>query len=214
MPEMPVTRTPYLLERDRDDRSGRAARRCVPPLVLLAVVFVLPTIRACDRPIGALEFGLNDPIAALMTWPLFALAAMLAVLTVGQRADAPHAGPARAVLAAPVITWLAGIWSTIIVVDEAARSPHRTQELTTVGVALLVALPVSIIAFARGVRARRWTRWRLAICSFAAAAWLTYPAQYILGGLFSAGERRHLLFGAYVFAAAMVWLSVAAARRD
>jgi hypothetical protein len=211
---MPVTRTSYLLEKDRDDRSRRGARRCVPPLALLAVVFVLPTIRACDRPVGALEFGLNDPVAAVITWPLFALAAMVAILTVGQRADAPHAGPARAILAAPVITWLAGIWSPIIIVDEASRSAHGAQELAVLGAALLIALPLSIVAFARAVRARGWTRWRLAIGSFAAASWLTYPAQYIFRSLLLADERRKLLFGAYVFTAAMIGLSVAAARRD
>ena len=52
------------------------------------------------------------------------------------------------------------------------------------------------------------------MAGFAAATWLTYPAQYIFGGLLIAEERRRLLFGAYVFAGAMLWLSVAAARRD
>ena len=211
---MPATRTPYLLERDREDRSRRGARRCLPPLALLAIVFVLPTIRACNGSMSPLDVGLNGPGAAALTWPLFAIAAMLAILTLGQRADRPHPAPARAVLAAPVMTWLASVWPAIMIMEESARSPHRTQDLIVAGVALLVAFPLSIISFAGAVRARGWTRWRRAIGSFAAAAWLTYPAQFIFGCLFVPDERRDLLFGAYVFAAAMVWLSVAAARRD
>ena len=93
-----------------------------------------------------------------------------------------------------------------MVMEELPRSPHRTQDLIVAGVALLVAFPLSIISFAGAVRARGWTRWRLAIGSFAAAAWLTYPAQFIFVFLLVPDERRDLLFGAYVFAVAMIWL--------
>src|SRR4051812_20946598 len=159
---MPVTRTPYLLERDRDDRSGRAARRCIPPLALLAVVFVLPTIRACDRPVSPLDFGLNNAFSAVVAWPVFAIAAMVAILMLGQRADGAHPGPTRAVLAAPVLTWLASIWSALLIIEETPRSPHPTPQLIVAGAALLGALPLSIVGFVRAVRARGWTRWRLA----------------------------------------------------
>jgi hypothetical protein len=181
---------------------------------LLAVVFVLPTIRACDGSLSPLDFGLQISGGAVMVWPVFVIAAMLVILTLGQRADGPHAEPARAVLAAPVLTWLASVWPTMMIAEESARSLHRTLELTFVAFAWLVLFPLSIGGFVGALRARGWTRWRRAIGSFVAATWLTYPAQYILGCLFVPAERHGLLFGAYVFVAAMVWLSLAAARRD
>jgi len=210
---MTGTQTSALRNRDRDDRDRRGARRCVPPLALLALVFVLPTLRACDRNMSPLQLGLRFAPTAFMTWPLFAAAAGLAWLTLLQpRLRGPLSEPVRGVLAAPILTWLSCILPAFVLVDEWAQA--RAPERIVAVVALLVALPLSIVAFVRALRTANWKRWRYALASFAAAAWLTYPAQVIFGYLFDPVERPDLRWGAYVFAMAMLWLSVVAARRD
>ena len=212
---MAGTRTAELRDRDRDDLARRGARRCVPPLALLALVFVLPTVRACDRNMSPLELGLKVSPIVFMAWPMFAIAAGLACLVLVQpRLRGPLLQPTRGVLAAPVLTWLSCIFPAFVMADDWARSQPRAQEWIVAAVALLVALPLSIVAFVRAVRAANWRRERYAIASFAAAAWLTYPAQVIFADLFDPRERPGLRWGAYVFAVALVWLSVAAARRD
>jgi len=90
--------------------------------------------------------------------------------------------------------------------------PSAAAQIVAAG-GLLVALPLSIVAFMRALRAQGWRRWRHALTSFAAATWLTYPAQTVFAYAFTDVERPALRWGAYVFAAALVWLSVAAARR-
>src|SRR5262245_6326317 len=66
-----------------EERARRGARRCVPPLALLAVAFVLPTVRSCMGPVSPLSFGLLAPAPAVIMWiwPLFLLAAALALMT-------------------------------------------------------------------------------------------------------------------------------------
>lgn len=211
---MPVTRTSSLLESERADRARRGARRCVPPLALLAIVFVLPTIRACGRDASALDLGLKNAPTAFMAWPLFAIAAGLAWLTLVRPPEHPFSEPPRGALVAPVLTWLSCLFPAIAILQEWGARPPSVQARIVAAFALFVALPISIIAFARGLRAAGWTRWRHAITSFAAAAWLTYPAQIIFAWVTDRAERPDLRWGAYVFVAAMVWLSVAAARRD
>jgi len=211
---MPITRTSSLLESERADRARRGARRCVPPLALLAMAFVLPTIRACGRDASALDLGLKDAPIGFMVWPLFAIAAGLAWLTLVRPPEHPFSEQPRGALAAPILTWLSCVLPAVVMVDEWGARPPSVQARTVAAFALFVALPLSVVAFVRALRAAGWRRLRHAIASFAAAAWLTYPAQIIFAYAFDRAERPDLRWGAYVFAAAMIWLSVAAARRD
>ena len=212
---MPVTQSSsLLLESERAARARQSAQRCIPPLALLAVVFVLPTIRACERTMSPLDLGLNDAWSAFAAWPVFAIAAGLAWLTLLQPREHPLSEPIRGVLAAPVLTWLACILPAFVLADEWRVRAPSVQARIVAAAALLIALPLSVVAFVRALRAAGWRRWRHALTSFAAAAWLTYPAQIIFAYAFDRAERPDLRWGAYVFAAAMVWLSVAAVRRD
>ena len=210
---MAVTRSSILLEGERAERARRGARRCVPPMALLVVVFVLPSIRACDRTMSPLQLGLASSLDAFMAWPVFAIAAGLVWLTLLQPREHPLSEPVRGVLAAPVLTWLSCLLPGYLMVHEWREwHPSAAAQIVAAG-GLLVALPLSIVAFMRALRAQGWRRWRHALTSFAAATWLTYPAQTVFAYAFTDVERPALRWGAYVFAAALVWLSVAAARR-
>jgi hypothetical protein len=188
---------------EQDRRARRGARHCLPPLGLLAVAFVLPTFQSCLGPISPLRFGLIAPCSFtfISIWPLFLLAAALAAMTLLRNRT-------RAVLAIPALTWLASVWPAVAAVRTTAAPPNNEDLIAAV--AGLFALPLSIASFARALRAAGWTRWRHAMTSFAAAAWLTFPAQHIFGLLLD-GKFRGLACGAYAIAAAMIWLSVAAA---
>lgn len=190
-----------------DERVRRGARRCVPPLGLLAVAFVLPTVHSCMGPISPLSFGLMFPEHAVITWPIFLLAAALAAMTLLRRAEGARLDRARVVLAVPVLAWVASLWPAVHGAG-ASATLASTDDLIAVA-AVLVALPLSIGAFARALRATGWSRWRHAIDSFAAAAWLMIPPQYVFARLLE-GRFRGLEYGAYSIAAAMVWLSAAA----
>jgi hypothetical protein len=176
-------------------------------------VFVLPAIRACERDMSPLQLGLTNAWFAFTAWPVFPIALGLAWLTLLQPPERPRPEAERAALAAPIATWIGSILSARAIVEDLSTSTHAAERIVP-ALALLVALPLSIVAFVRALRAAGWTRWRRAIASFAAAAWLTYPAQMVVPFLFNRTDRADLRWGAYVFAAAMVWLSVAAARRD
>ena len=189
-----------------DERVRRGARRCVPPLGLLAVAFVLPTVHSCMGPISPLSFGLMFPEYAVITWPVFLLAAALAAIALLRRAEGARSDRARVVLAVPVLAWVASLWPLRGAGASAALA--TTDDLIAVA-AVLVALPLSIGAFARALRAAGWSRWRHAIDSFAAAAWLMTPPQYVFARLLE-GRFRGLGYGAYSITAAMVWLSAAA----
>lgn len=191
------------------ERDRRGARRCVPPLGLLAVALVLPTVHSCMGSISPLSFGLAFPRYAAITWPVFLLAAALAAMTLLRRVDPERPDRARVVLAVPVLTWAASAWQAAVRGGGAPATLANTDDLIAIA-GVLVALPLSIGAFARAVRAAGWSRWRHAIASFAAAAWLTYPPQYVFARLLD-GKVRGLACGAYAIAAAMLWLSGAAA---
>jgi len=193
-----------------DERARRGARRCVPPLGLLAVAFVLPTVHSCVGSISPLSFGVAFPDCAAIIWPVFLLAAALAAMTLVRRADPEHADRPRAVLAVPVLTWAASLWLAVRG-GGASAWVAKTDDLIAIA-GVLVALPLSIGAFARALRAAGWSRWRHAIASFAAAAWLLVPPQYVFARLLD-GSFRGLAYGAYAIAAAMLWLSAAVVHR-
>jgi len=190
-----------------DERARRGARRCVPPLGLLAVAFVLPAVHSCMGSISPLAFGLMVPEYSANIWPLFLLAATLAAMTILRRADPERPDRARAVLVVPVLTWAASLWLAVRGGGASARVANTDDLIAIAGV--LFALPLSIGAFARALRAAGWSRWRHAIASFAAAAWLTTPPQYVFACLLE-GRCRELAYGAYAIAAAMLWLSATA----
>ena len=134
-----------------DERARRGARRCVPPLGLLAVAFVLPTVHSCVGSISPLSFGVAFPDCAAIIWPVFLLAAALAAMTLVRRADPEHADRPRAVLAVPVLTWAASLWLAVRG-GGASAWVAKTDDLIAIA-GVLVALPLSIGAFARALRA-------------------------------------------------------------
>ena len=190
-----------------DERARRGARHCVPPLGLLAVALGLPTVHSCVGSISPLSFGVAFPECAAIMWPVFLLAAALGAMTLVRRAAPEHQDRPRAVLAIPLLTWAAGLWLAVRGGGASARVANTDDLIAIAGV--LVALPLSIGAFARALRAAGWSRWRHAIASFAAAAWLLFPPRYVFARLLD-GSFRGLAYGAYAIAAAMLWLSAAA----
>jgi hypothetical protein len=197
---------------DRDGRARRRARGCVPPLVLVAIVFVLPTIRACDRVESPLSYGVDmGALTAASAWTPFLIAAALAVLTLLRPAATPLSPNDRGVLLAPIVIWLTSAWSVFVMMDEAIAKTHTRGAVAVPALALAIALPLSIVSFRRALRASGWTRWLQALRSFAAAAWLTLPVQWI--SMCLVDRESGLELGAYVLLVGMAWLSVAAARR-
>jgi hypothetical protein len=194
-----------------ETRARRGADRCVPPLRLLAIALVLPMVHTYFGSVSPLAFGFLQVSAAIETWPLFLLAGGLAMLTWLQPAGGPRPAAARAVMLPPVLLWLKNGWPAVKSALHWVESPPATRHEMVEALALLVALPLSIFAYTRALRSPGWARWRYALASFAAATWLTFPAQYLISSFLGAPTIASLLPGAYVFAVALIWLSIAAA---
>ena len=215
MPQMAVTRTSVSAGQGPRDRSRRGARRCLPPLALLAIVFVLPAIRGCggcDERSGCLPA--NRPWPACHGMAAVCLRGDPGDLDPGPARGRSDAGPARAVLAAPVLTWLASISSAIVILEELPTKPPPRSGLDRRrrrAAGRVAALDHRLCT--RRARARldplatcdRFVR-RRGLADVPRAIHLRMSAR--------SGGTPRLVFGAYVFAAAMIWLSVAAARRD
>jgi hypothetical protein len=198
----------------KERRARRGSRACVPPLALVSVAFFLPFVRSCPGdpvPVSPLSAGLTDVVMTALVWPLFLIAAGLALATLFQPGAGPSRLSARGVLAAPILTWLASVYPLAFAVPAVLwhREHMNAADLSYLAFQLLIALPLSIVAFRRALRSDGWIRWRYVLASFAAAAYLTFPVEYVFVNL--ADLIPSMLPGALVLALGMSWLTAAGA---
>jgi hypothetical protein len=122
------------------------------PQLGLALVFVLPTYRECSEPKAPVEFAAEDVGAALLVVPPFALALLLAVVTLLARMQRrPPWTVASTVVALVLSLHAAGV----LVVSALAVAESGWSSVVLV--ALLAAAVLACVV--RALRRAAWTRW-------------------------------------------------------
>ncbi|MEM6996134.1 MAG: hypothetical protein AAF721_36845 [Myxococcota bacterium] len=187
--------------------SRRTAAGSVPPFVLIAAAFFLPTLRVCNSVQSPLEFTLDG-----LVWlvPPYLAAAVFAVVTVEAlcRARTPSRAGWIAAGVAVGMCGLVALAGAVGIIADFGGTPKRQLESALV-LAGLIAVIVAGGASARF--ARRHTGWPAWVRLIAAYWFLALPIVAILGlSLEDATPGRPTLGpGAYAFTLGLAWVGAA-----
>lgn len=152
--------------------SQATSRRAVPPLVLIAAVFFLPTFRRCDdlgfeRPLDYVDGG-----SAFRIVPVFGGAALMALLTV--RAFVRRevtSGTRRLALAGLMLVALADIGAGLV------TAANENWAVALPGAAAVTAA-AWVIRHGRGQPP--WRIWEHLLCAFALLAAAAGPTAFLV----------------------------------
>jgi hypothetical protein len=213
--------TPYRAPVNRSRRAPpcpsqlarRAAIASIYPQLVLALAFLLPAYRECGEPKSAADYAAEGAGAAGLMVPPFAVALVMAVVTLAARRlrRPPHAVAATS-LAAIVSFYALGIFAAVA--GDAATSGGGPVVLLAAGVAAVIGCATVAL------RRRGWARWGWVERAHLLMV-LPFGAFFALTAIF---ETDHTLVGAYFYLFACValvavhlawtWAIVARLRRE
>jgi hypothetical protein len=150
------------------DRNRSAAVASIPSLFAIAAAFFLPFVRGCDAmvvPLGFVRESLHRPLVEARVVPPFAVAALLALLTVVAmlRRRAPDRVSERIAFAGVGVSAVAMLVGWYFLVTEASRI--HVVDVFHVAIGAL-GLRLYWTAFHR----EGWTRWERLVAAHAAFA--------------------------------------------
>jgi peptidoglycan/LPS O-acetylase OafA/YrhL len=193
----------------RPDSSRRAAVASLPSLLAISAAFFLPFVKGCNAMVSPLQFsleGLDNPLVQAWLLPRFAVAALLAVLTLISIAKKREPGRACERLAwAALATSAAALavdWYLLFKGDHALTVPLAVLSAITLG---------SVLLLLGAARHRSWARWVRLIAAHAA---LSSP---LCGFVVTAGSWRSVGAGGYAYTtsiAILLFLYVLSRRRS
>ena len=196
--------------------ARRASARSVPPLVIMALAFVLPLVKGCDHVESALEESTDYFLAASILVPSYVVAAILATITVIALMRRRTPDGSELTLSTGAISL--GLASPIVGMFREAVTSAPTAEPTDLAhpinlwsiyalwwVALLAAGPAGGVWLYAARRRQGWVRWHGII---GALLWMSAPIATWIGiGVVQEGT---LYSGGALFLGA--WLAILVVR--